>query len=278
LARFKIKKSTVVVLVFVILCLTTIRLSTPARNILSPFEIWFRDILAPLQSGVSTITRVCKDTFQGIWSFKDLQRENEELKKRIDKLVAETNLLEEYRLQNIRLRELLTLKSALSSEYELEAAEVIARDLKSWNQRITINKGSQDGLAKDMAVLTYRGLVGRINSVTAKTAEVVLITDRQGATAAVLQSSRFPGVVESIADNSGLLQMIHLPFDAPVQENDVVVSSGLGQIIPKGLRIGYVVDVKVEPNGLMKRAILKPFADLSRIEEVLVVTGVKGGE
>jgi rod shape-determining protein MreC len=278
LARRRIKRSTIVVLLFIGLCFITIRLSTPARNFLTPFEIWFRDVLAPLQSGVTTVTRMGKDTIQNIWSLKELQAENEELKKQIEKITAEKNLLEEYRQQNIRLRELMVLESSLRSDYQLVAAEVIARDLKNWNHRITINKGSKDGLAKDMAVVTYRGLIGRINSVTSSTAEVMLITDRQGAVGSVLQASRFPGVVEGTADNSGLLQMIHLPFDAPVQENDVVVSSGLGDIIPKGLRIGYVIEIKVEPNGLMKKAILKPFADLGRIEEVLVVTGVKGGE
>lgn len=278
MARKRIKRSTIVVLLFLGLCFVTIRLSTPARNFLSPFEIWFRDLLAPLQSGVSTVTRLGKDTIQNIWSLKDLQEENEELKKQLEKLNAEKNLLEEYRQQNIRLRELLALESSLNSDYQFVAAEVIARDLKNWNHRITINKGSQDGLTKDMAVVTYRGLIGRINSVTSSTAEVILITDSQGAVGSLLQSSRFPGVVEGTTDNSGLLQMIHLPFDAPVQENEVVISSGLGEIIPKGLRIGYVTEIKVEPNGLMKKAIIKPFADLDRIEEVLVVTGVKGGE
>lgn len=278
MARWRIKKSTIAVLIFIGLCVVTIRLTTPSRNFLTPFEIWFRDLLAPLQSGVNTVTRFGRDTLENLWQLKDLQKENEELKKQVEQLTAENNLLEEYRQQNIRLRELLNMQSSLSSEYEYQTAEVIARDLKNWNQRLTINKGSKDGLAKDMAVLTYRGLIGRINSVTAKTAEVILLTDREGAVAALLQSSRFPGVVEGTTDNSGLLQMIHLPFDAPVSENEVVISSGLGEIIPKGLRIGYVVDVKIEPNGLMKKAMVKPFADLDRIEEVLVVTGVKGGE
>ena len=278
MARGRIKKSTIAVLVFIGLCFATIRLSTPARSILSPFEIGFRDLVAPLQSGVTNVTRMSKDFFQNIWSLKDLQAENAQLKNQVEQLLAENNLLEEYREQNIRLRELMIMQSSLSYAYKLETAEVIARDLKNWNHRLTVNKGSKDGLAKDMAVITYRGLIGRINSVTATSAEVILLTDRQGAIAAFLQSSRFPGVVEATADNSGRLQMIHLPYDAPLQVNDVVISSGLGQIIPKGLRIGYVVDIKVEPNGLMKKAILEPFADLDRVEEVLVVTGVKEGE
>lgn len=278
MARSRFKKSTIAVLIFIGLCLVTIRLSTPARNFLSPFEIWIRDLLAPLQSGVNTVTKFARNTLYNIWSLKDLQAENEQLKKQLEELMAENNMLEEYRLQNIRLRELLTMKSSLSTDYQLVAAEIIARDLKNWNHRVTLNKGSKDGLAKDMAVLTHRGLIGRINSVTASTAEVLLITDRQGAVAALLQSSRYPGVVEGTTDNSNLLQMIHLPFDAPVEENDVVVTSGLGGIIPKGIRIGYVEKIKVEPNGLMKRAIVKPFADLDRVEEVLVITGVKGGE
>lgn len=277
MARFRINKTTIAVLILVGVCIIGIRLSAPARNFLSPVEIWFRDLIAPLQSGVNNVAQVASNKLQSLWSLKDLQAENEKLKKQVELLSAENNQLEEYRQQNIRLRELLRLESTLSSNYEFEAAEVIARDIKNWNQRVTINKGSKHGFKKGMAVLTHQGLIGRVSAVTSTTSEVLLIIDRQGAVAAILQASRFPGVVEGTPDNSGLLQMIHLPFDAPVKENQVVVTSGLGQIIPKGLRIGYVIDVRVEPNGLMKKAILKPFADLDRIEEVLVVTGVKGG-
>lgn len=277
LARVRINKSLIGFIILIGVGLFAVRFSTPGRNALTPVEIWFRDILAPLQSGVTTVTRFTGTVVNNILSFKDLQAENEALRGQIERLTEENNQLEEYRQQNLRLRQLLRLEKMLGSQFELEAAEVIARDIKNWNQSLTINKGSRHGLKKGMAVITHQGLVGRISAVSENTAEVLLILDRQGAVAGLLQASRFPGVVEGTTDDSGLLQMIHLPYDAPVRENQVVVTSGLGQVIPKGLRIGYVVGIKPEPNGLMKRALIKPFADLDRLEEVMVVKAVKGG-
>lgn len=251
-------------------------MTTPARTSLTPVEIWFRDLLAPLQSGVTSVTNWVTGAVDSIRSLKDLQEENQALKAQLEQLLAENNQLEEYRQENLRLRQLLRLKESMEGKFTLEAAEVIARDIKNWDSRLTINKGSRHGLKKGMAVITYKGLVGRISSVSNETAEVLLLFDKQGAVAGLLQQSRFPGVVESTSDNSGLLQMIHLPADAPVTKNQVVVTSGLGGVIPAGLRIGYVVDVKEEPNGLMKRALIKPFVDMDRLEEVMVVTAVKG--
>lgn len=278
MARFRINKVFIGFIVLFGVGLLTIRLTTPDRNTLLPVETWFRDLVAPLQSGVTIVSRFASETFNSIIYYKDIKAENEALKAEVDRLTAENNQLEEYRQQNIRFRQLLRMESLLETEYELEAAEVIARDIKNWNKTFTINKGSRHGVKKGAAVITHKGLVGRVSAVTDSTAEVLLILDKQGAVAGLLQASRFPGVVEGTTDDTGLLQMIHLPYDAPVRENQVVITSGLGQVIPKGLRIGYVVSIKIEPNGLMKRAILKPFADFDRLEEVLVVTAVKGGE
>lgn len=276
MARFRHHKLILALIILLGISLAGIRMTTPARASLTPVEIWIRDLLAPLQSGVTNVTGWATGLWDNVLSFKKLQEENEALKAQVEQLLAENNLLEEYRQENLRLRQLLRLEEEIGDKYVLQGAEVIARDIKNWDSRLTINKGSRHGLQKGMAVITYKGLVGRISSVSANTAEVLLLYDKQGAVAALLQQSRFPGVVESTSDGSGLLQMIHLPIDAPVKKNQVVVTSGLGGVIPSGLRIGYVVEIKEEPNGLMKRALIKPFVDMDRLEEVMVVTAVKG--
>ncbi|MDS1029400.1 rod shape-determining protein MreC [Bacillota bacterium LX-D] len=277
MARFRIKKIQIICLVLLVIGAVTVHMTAAANNFSTPVTNWIRNILAPLQSGVTIVTKGTGDTLKGLLSFKSIQAENKRLKAQIDQLTAENNQLEEYRQQDLRLRQMLRLQSSLGSNYELEAVEVISRDIKNWNKVLTINKGSANNLKVGMAVMSYAGLVGRISRVGVNTADVLLLQDRQGAVAGLIQASRFPGVVEGTTDDSGLLQMIHLPYDAPVLKNQIVITSGLGGVLPKGLRIGYIVSVKTEPDGLMKKALIKPFADFNRLEELLVVTEVKGG-
>ena len=151
---------------------------------------------------------------------------------------------------------------------------VTARDLENLHQTLIINKGSEDGIRKDMPVINEQGLIGRIINVTDRTSEVLLILDREGAVGAMVQQTRVPGVVEGLGPGSDQLQMIHINVDAPIGVNQVIITSGYGGIFPKGLRIGYVKEIIPEANGLMKRAVIQPFVDFDRLEEILVVTGV----
>lgn len=124
-----------------------------------------------------------------------------------------------------------------------------------------------------MPVINESGLVGRVINVTSHTSEVLLILDREGAVGAMVQQTRIPGVVEGLGSPTDQLQMIHIAQDAPVKVNQVVITSGYGGIFPKGLRIGYVKEIFPEGNGLMKRAVLQPFVDFDRLEEIMVITG-----
>jgi rod shape-determining protein MreC len=126
-----------------------------------------------------------------------------------------------------------------------------------------------------MPVINEQGLVGRIINVTNSTAEVLLIMDREGAVGALVQQTRVPGVVEGLGPNSSQLQMLHIAVDAPISVNQVVVTSGYGGKFPKGLRIGYVTEIIPQGDGLMKKAIIQPFVDFGRLEEIMVVTGVE---
>ena len=128
-----------------------------------------------------------------------------------------------------------------------------------------------------MAVITPRGIVGRVTAAAERSSEVLLVLDPEGAVAGMVRNSRYPGIVEGSVSDQGYLQMIHLPYDSQVRENQTVITSGLGGIFPKGLRIGFITEIIVEPNGLMKKALIQPFVDFDRLEEVLVVIGEKGG-
>ncbi|MGI6064881.1 MAG: rod shape-determining protein MreC [Bacillota bacterium] len=255
----------------VILVLLIARGTGMDRSSLSPIEIWFRNLLAPLESGATAVMGRTRALGDYLRSYQDLVQENKELKKEIAQLKNEVNALTEAQLENVRLRQLLKMQESLKQGWQSIPAKVIARDTSNWYHSVTINRGLEDGLEKDMAVINQDGLVGRVISVSRNSAEVLLILDKDGAVGCMVQLSRTPGVVEGVDRPRGFLRMIHIPQDAELKENQIVVTSGLGGIFPSGLRIGYVTSITVEPNGLMKQALVSPFVDFNRLEEVLVL-------
>jgi len=266
------KKGKWLFLVVLIIFLLSIAHNTGMeRNNLTFVEIWVRDILAPLESGAMTVLSGTRGVAGYFTGYDDILTEKEELKKEVADLKEKVNDLKEAQLENSRLRKLLVMKESMEQEWQMVSAKVIARDAGNWYHSIIINRGMNDGLEKDMVVINYDGLVGRIISLTNNTAEVLLLLDREGAVGCLVQLSRTPGVVEGQGSGE-LLRMIHFPHDADIKENQNVLTSGLGGIFPAGLRIGYITEIKVEANGLMKQAEIKPFVDFDRLEEVLVLT------
>jgi rod shape-determining protein MreC len=276
LIHFKIPKKFLGVLVLLIIALLTMKFTGIERTTLTPVEKALRELLAPLQSGVTTVARSLSNVTDSILSYKEIQEENKLLKEKVRKLTIENSHLEEFRQENVRLNLLLDFKRQYEERWEMEPAHVIARDYDNWNSTIIIDKGSNHGIKKDMAVSNYQGLVGRVINVTPNTAEVLLIIDSESAVGALAQTTRVPGVVEAATDGNEKLQMVHIPHDAPLPVNGVIITSGLGQIFPKGLKIGYIKKVIPAPNGLVKKALVKPFVDFDSLEEVLVIKKDKG--
>jgi rod shape-determining protein MreC len=252
------------------------RFTAPVRPYLTPVEAMLREAVAPLQNGVTFITNKITGLGDYVISQQQLLEQTKTLKAEVNRLSAVIHQLEEYRLENIRLKELLNFAERNQDQYQLLAARVIGRDTKNVFSTLTLDVGTRQGVKPNLAVITHQGLVGRVVAVTANTAEVMTLLDLESSAGALLQDSRFPGVVEAIPGNTSHLQMIHLPHDAPVSPNQVVITSGMSVLFPKGLRIGYVVDTVTEPSGLMQKAILQPFVDFDRLEEVLVLLTVEG--
>lgn len=274
LVRLKRSKGLFIIVLLTAALLFGIQQTGFHRPGLSKGEEILRSALAPLQSGVMIVSNKVSGFLSYVTSIAEVRVENERLKDQVNQLITENNRLIEYRQENARLRKLLSFQEAVGSNYSLIAARVIARNPENWYSTLSIDKGQIQGIEKNMPVINDVGLVGRVINVAPDSAEVLLIIDREGAVGGMVQQSRVPGVVEGYGPNTDLLQMIHLAHDAPVYRNQVVITSGLGGIFPKGLRIGYVNNVVPEANGLMKRAYLQPFVDFDRLEEVMVITGV----
>lgn len=238
--------------------------------------VW-KEAVAPLARVVSLAVGKGQSLMEMLWKLGRLEAENELLKRQVAELQGQLVQMEEYRQENQRLKQMLAYKEANAQSWQLKPAPVIYRNPGNWFSTLTLGLGSDEGLRKDQVVITPAGVVGRIIKVTPRTAEVLLLLDREGAVGGLVQATRLPGVVEASPDYKGYLQMIHLAHDAPIEKNQVVITSGLGGIFPKGLPIGTVVEILPETGGLMKRAIIAPAADFDRLEEVLVITEVYRG-
>lgn len=194
-----------------------------------------------------------------------VSKENKLLRDQIDIMKNRLVKLDELGLENVRLRDLLKFKS--QSGNKTISAQVIGRDPSNWTSIIYIDKGSDDGINKYMAVTTDKGLVGRVVEAGSATAMVMFITDPDSRIGVLIQRSRHDGLLYGTLSRQ--CQAVYLALDADVWPGDLVLSSGLGSSVPKGLLVGTVEDVFIDKSGLYQSAVVKPAVDLSRIEEVL---------
>jgi rod shape-determining protein MreC len=146
---------------------------------------------------------------------------------------------------------------------------VIGKDSTRWFQTILINKGSKEGLVKNIAVLTPEGIVGHIIEVSAGVSKVLLINDINSSVSAIVQRNRTQGIV--VGSGGELCRTKFLSNTADIRDGDIMVTSGLGGIYPKGITIGRLHNIVRKPTGLFLEAEVKPGADLIRLEEVLIV-------
>lgn len=269
--------SGILVLAIIIGLIQIIGITGWGGTVLFPVSAASREVLAPLQKGLDSVVVGVNDFIGYFQDNKGLRQENEELLRKLDLKDEEIYKLREQEFENKRLHDLLDYRNEKTDNYELALARVIGRDPSNWYNTVIIDKGLKNGLKINMPVVTHKGLVGTIVSVSDNSAEVLLILNGDGAVGAHVAENRTPAVVigNSRTDN---LQMIHLPHDAEIEPGQTITTSGLGVLYPKGIRIGYVLEVKANPNGLTKTANIKPYVDFDRLEEVLVILQVKNPE
>jgi len=231
----------------------------------------FDHYLIGLLSGPLKITTFCIKTTRRIlddyFFLVDLRQENRLLQKSLESLEIENQLLRERAAENQNLRDLLAFKEKFS--YKMIPAEIIGRDPSSWFKTVLIDKGRDDGIDCGAGVIAPEGIVGRIIDVGASASKVLLITDINSSVDAVVKRNRTRGIVEGQGKNCCLLSFVLKTED--VLPDDILVSSGLNSMFPKGVPIGRVSHVANETEGFFLSIELKPLVDFSKLDSVLVV-------
>lgn len=232
------------------------------------------ETLSPLQrlavsarDRVGGVTRVMSDRTKVIEENEGLKLENARLQRRVLDLEA----LEE---ENTRLAR--ELDFARTAERNLVAARVVGRDITGWWRTIRLDRGSDDGLAIDQAVVTARGLVGKVVKVSASTSDVILISDPSCKVSVYLADLDEPGVLSggpvSLRGSKVTCLLDLINKDAKVKKLQRVRTSGLGGVFPGGIDVGTVEAVELDDSALFQRAAVLPTVDLTGLSIVFVIT------
>jgi len=254
---------------FLFLALVILALYAREDRQTSLVEKVLMQVAFPFQQGAQKTFLWFKEVGEDYFFLSGVQEENRDLRKVIYALKEENNRLREALQTDERLEKLSSFRSRFP--YPSQLAQVYARGPSSWFKTVLINKGETDGVAKDMAVATSEGVVGRVIEVSPDTAKVLLIIDPNSAVDVIIQRSRAQGIMEGKIDEVCILKYVQKNED--VQVGDRAVTSGLGGIFPKGLVVGTVRQVERKRPGIFQYIEVSPSVDLCKLEEVLVLGG-----
>ena len=240
--------------------------SHPTRIANIPEQVGLQ-IVGPIQKIVTKFYHAVDEVWQSYFNLVLASRENRQLKAQLAEAQAKLNRLHELEQSNKRLRALLAFKSDVS--HTIVAAEVIGKDPHPWFKSVVIDKGTADGLTPGVPVVISQGIVGQIVETAAHHAKVILITDQNSSVDGLVQRTRAKGIVKGGPGNLAIFEYV-LHKDA-VEEGDVIVSSGIDGIYPRGLPIGRVVAIDHAEAGMFQTMTVLPFVDFEKLEEVLVI-------
>ncbi|WNF35912.1 rod shape-determining protein MreC [Bacillaceae bacterium IKA-2] len=272
--QFFWNKRLIVLLVSIILLVALIGYSMSERRSLTWPEQFMKDSVGWVQTAFKQPALYVAGFFENISEMKDLYEENQVLKEHLDsyaKVAVEVNVL---RRQNDNLKQALEIKESLF-DLQVIPGLVIHRSPDRWNDFVGVNKGLQHGIERDMAVITAKGLVGKVKHVSEFTSIVQLLTDHdhRNRISAMVDAEEIEvyGFIEGIDEETGELMLRKIEANAEIEEGQTVITSGLGGVFPKGLLIGKVSRVEPDEYGLTKNAYIEPSASFRHLDYVMII-------
>jgi rod shape-determining protein MreC len=254
---------------FMFILIPVIAIDTSTR---APRDYRFYDrviigVTSPIQTMVSWSLEQVASIFENYIYLWHTHQDNLALLDENRKLLNSIANLREIQQENVRLKKLLHFEEKFSLQSVV--ARVISKDVSTEFRSIRLNRGENSGIKRNMAVLTEEGIVGRVFRTTQNTSDVVTLLDSYSAVDAIVERSRARGVVEGLTDD--LCQLKYALRTDDIQPGDILISSGLGGIFPKGVTVGMVSKVNRKPYGISQEVEVRPSVDFSKLEEVLVV-------
>ncbi|MBI9087466.1 MAG: rod shape-determining protein MreC [Desulfobacterales bacterium] len=224
-------------------------------------------LIAPFQKMVTGTLRFTHQVWSHYFNLASTAEDNDRLRQLLRKAGERDRRFSEIDVANSRMRSLLGFQRTM--DRKVIAAEVIGKDPSPWFKTVIIDKGSRDGLNKGLPVVIPEGVVGQITEVAAGYAKVLLIIDQNNAVDALVQRTRARGIVTG--ETTGRCRFKYVLRKHDVQVGDVLISSGLDGVFPKGLRVGAVTSVIRRNSGIFQEVSVMPFVNFEQLEEVLIV-------
>jgi len=267
-------KHLIIILLSLILLVIVMGISIGNRELTWPEKL-VKDAVSWGQNIVSTPAKAIAGFFEDVRDFTIIFQENKSLKSSLNQYSQVVAELNQFKEENKRLKEMLDYKEQTVDQYLLTVAKVIARSPDNWNNTIVIDKGSMDGITRDLAVVSTKGFIGKVYSVSNFSSSVQLISDTEqnGFVFAAIQSEPLAyGVIEGYNKETNLLILKDIDLNAKIEPGQLVTTSNLGGMFPTGLIIGEIVQIEEGENGgLTKRAYIRPASDLYHLDEVFIV-------
>lgn len=273
--QFFTNKKMIVLLISVILFVSLISISLRTGDNTPFLQQASNDITAVLGRVFTRPANAVTRVFESVNDLQNTYEENQRLKIEIDKIYerqAEINVLRD---ENQRLGEELELQSSLT-DYRTISGTVISRNPDNWVDQIVVDRGSQDGVAVGMPVMSSNGLIGRISEVNPTSSKVVLLTNidqtaNQVSSEIIMEEEIVYGLISGYDSSSDRLVMSQITSTIEIEEGELITTSGLGGVIPRGLVIGEVEEVTMDAHGLAQQVFVNPAADFENIRYVTII-------
>jgi len=227
-------------------------------------------IVMPVQNGITFLKNKFSNNTIFFDDLETLKAQNDELMAKNSELETQLRELEIIKSENKILKESMKLTEKYP-EYSTVAAEIINKNFENYSDVFIINAGEKDGVKKDMPVIAEHGLVGRIISTTSSTSKVLPIIDPSSSVSSRTSTTRDSVICKGDIESNNKLKLQYIPTDTTISAQDVVETSGMGGIYPRGITIGTITEVINSGNKLEEYAIVEPAVDFDKLETVLVI-------
>lgn len=255
---------TILILIIIVFC-TNIKVSR-----LSYIENVFNKLVMPLQNGLTNFKNKVSGNDAFFADISAIKEENEKLKEQVKELEEKQSEFDFIKNENKTLKEYLEI-SEIYPNYETIPANVINRDINNYSATMVINIGSKHGIKEDMTVISKDGLVGHIISVTSSTAKVQTIIDISSSTSTLTSNSRDGIVCKGTLEEKYYLKAMYIPVESTLIEGDILETSGIGGVYPKGIKVGKLTKIVSTKNITNRYAVIEPLVNFEKLETVLVI-------
>lgn len=238
-----------------------------SRSQWNPLEQFFVEMTAPFQRLLDTSSNFIKGLWINYIYLVGVRKENRKLIKEIERLKLENMRYQALEHKIKALKRLMQFKP--EPKWDMLASQVIGYDATGWFRSVIIDKGRKNGIRTNMPVINAEGLVGKVISVSPNYSKILLITDPDSAVDCLDKRTRARGILKGLSGNT--CRLAYVEHSRDIRPGDIIVTSGLAGIFPKGIPVGRVKEVRELPGALFKEVEITPFVDFSILEEVFII-------